>query len=104
MRAILSQAQSEIIRNRVYISRNIKVFTIETLAKEWEVPIPTLYRYISDDLRQKSREYARLSRQKNEKTNRSLCQICFEPLKSHLRCRICTQLTHEYSIHTHPLH
>lgn len=97
MRAILNSNLSEILRNRVSLSREIKMFTIEMIAEEWKITLSTLYRYNSTDLREKTRILAKKSNKKVIKADRSVCQICFKPIKGHERCKICTQLIHDYS-------
>lgn len=104
MRSLLTKSLTEILQNRVFISRQIKVFTIEQVSTEWNIPIPTLYRYISIQAREKSRDVSRIAYKREPKVDRNLCQICFEPLKNHARCAICTQLSHAYSLHEHVLH
>lgn len=101
MRAILNQTLSELLKNRVTLSREVKLFTLENVSEEWKLSIATLHRYDSSKLREKTRIYARITRRNMPKVNKTLCQICGEKLETHARCPICTQLEHDYSHHTH---
>lgn len=101
MRKILNPSQSDILKNRMYISRQIKIFKLNDLSKEWNISWMTMFRYSSEHFRELSRAHARKNWEIEKERNKTLCQICDDPLKGHERCPICTQLIHDYSRHTH---
>lgn len=103
MKKLLTPNLAEILKNRVEISRNTKIFKIEEIAKEWKVPYVTIFRYTSSQYRENSRIYSKKATLLNKSKNKMLCQICGDSLKGHERCPICTQLIHEYSRHTHEI-
>ncbi len=100
MKKVLDSHLETVIQNRVTIAHEIKLYTLESLAKEWHISIATLRRYHSLQEREKSRSAAKIYRTHTKRSGNA-CQICGLLLKTHPRCPICTQLTHEYSIHTH---
>lgn len=83
-----------ILLNRISISRETKLFSLEAIAEGWTVSTRTLLRYDSP----KDREYSLLIRKKGyekERTrDRSICQLCPIKLEGHPRCSTCTMLIH----------
>lgn len=84
-----------ILLNRISISRETKIFSLEEIAEGWTVSTRTLLRYYSP----KDREYSRLTSKKATETYRmrdkSLCGICTNKLEGHDRCISCTMLIHD---------
>lgn len=101
MREVLNGQQQEILKNRVYIARQIKIFDLKDISEHWKISIASIFRYNSPHLRESSRKYSRKVWDIERTRDKSVCQICFDPLKGHERCPICTQLTHDYSRHIH---
>lgn len=97
MKAKVHPALTELLKNRLYISRNLKSFTIEDLANNWGVASRTLFRYDSPHDRELSRIQAKRATEAYKAINKNLCQICDKPLQGHKRCPDCTML-----IHGHP--
>lgn len=83
-----------ILLNRIAISRETKLFSLEDIANGWTVSTRTLLRYDSP----KDREYSLIIRkrgyEKERTIDRSLCQICLSKLEGHERCKSCTMLVH----------
>lgn len=83
-----------ILLNRISISRETKLFSLEAIAEGWTVSTRTLLRYDSP----KDRAYSLLIRkkgyEKERSRDRSLCQICSRKLEGHERCSSCTMLIH----------
>lgn len=84
-----------ILLNRIAISRETKIFSLEDIAQGWTVSTRTLLRYDSP----KDREYSLLIRkkgyEKERSRDRSLCQLCSLQLEGHERCSSCTMLIHD---------
>lgn len=87
----LRDVEVDILANRVFISRTIRVFTIGDLSEAWKLSISSIYRYDSPTYREASR-----------KGNRGAyvpatinCHKCDEPIKDHARCKDCTILIHK---------
>lgn len=99
----LTDIQKDILRNRVFISRNIHIFRLYELSKEWGISIPTLFRYDSVYHRKLSLVSSRKQTLLQKKVDRKACQICFDPLKEHPRCKICTRLLHPDMTCYHPV-
>lgn len=97
MKKILNDSLTEILRNRIFISRKIKIYKIKDIAKEWNISEYTVFRYDSPRLREISRVNERRKRRLESKKDKSLCQICFKMIKGHPRCKVCTRLAHNVS-------
>lgn len=83
-----------ILLNRIAISRETKIFSLEDIAEGWTVSTRTLLRYDSP----KDRAYSLLIRkqayEKEKSIDRTKCQICGGKLEGHERCKSCTMLVH----------
>lgn len=100
---VLNLSQTEILRNRIFISRTVHIFNLGDVSKGWGISVPTLFRYDSDHHRKISQENTRKVYKNREKIDKAKCQICFEPLKGHERCSICTILLHDNIECYHPI-
>lgn len=84
-----------LLLSRITISRELKLFSIEDIARSWGVTSRTLSRYSSP----KDREYSRLAAKRATEAYRALdktlCQICGNKLQGHDRCKRCTMLIHD---------
>jgi len=102
MKKLLTPDQQDILRKRVELARGSNLFSLRNLQNGWLMTQISILRYTDEHYRLQSQIYARsYERGKQQSMDRSLCQICFMPLKGHERCPICSQLIHEYSRHTH---
>lgn len=95
MKKILNESQTDILKNRVFISRKIKAFTFGQLAEEWKMTKVTISRYDSPKYREMTRLYSKRKTDEEKLKDRKLCQICFLLLKDHARCGLCTRLAHD---------
>lgn len=66
MKLILSPELAKILKNRIYIVSEIKIFKLGELSKEWGMSYATQVRYNSDKYRESSREVARNYRKKEQ--------------------------------------
>ena len=94
MRQLLDDHSVTILQTRVQIARIIRLVTFDELAKEWGMSKATLYRYVSPDYRELSRESAREAHKKLQKIDRTKCHTCLKPIVEHARCPYCTILVH----------
>lgn len=112
MRAKVPAALTAILQNRIYISRQLKIFSLEDVAQNWQITSRTLFRYDSPQDRKLSRLSAKEYRDKNIKwpSNPSYkgigrpraedysdikrCLTCLAALEGHKRCLDCTMLIH----------
>lgn len=85
---------NEILNNRVYIAKYIKVFSVSDISKEWGVSNKTVQRYVSEDYRKLSRVAAKRTTDAYKAIDKSLCQLCNDKLVGHARCPTCTMLVH----------
>lgn len=94
MRAKLTPQEANLLRIRISLSREIKIFTLEDLARNWSISSATLIRYYSDHYRTLSRDSSRKQTLLYKAIDKTKCQICFTPLLGHWRCCSCTMLYH----------
>lgn len=83
-----------ILLNRISISRETKLFSLEDIAQGWTVSTRTLLRYDSPKDREYSRLIAKRATEAYRAIDRTLCQICQSKLQGHERCSSCTMLVH----------
>ena len=94
MRSVLEDVLIDILKNTVEISRETKIFTMHSIAKNWGISHITMYRYTSPEYRKLSRETSRKAHRTEKKIDKSKCYKCKRDLKTHDRCKLCTILLH----------
>lgn len=94
MKAKVSPLFTELLHNRIYLARNVKVFTLEQVAEGWEVSKQTLIRYESPRAREISRIVAKRFTDSQKGKDKSLCKTCGVKLIGHPRCKDCEMLYH----------
>ncbi len=100
MKKVINSDEQSIVKNRLLLSRSLKLFTIKKITKEWSVTRATLERYDSEKYRKLS-----LSYRSKMGVRQLTCQTCSQPLKDHPRCPLCTILLHgKPCIHVPKLH
>lgn len=105
IRQKLDSQEVELLRNRVAISREVGVFSLVDIVKYWDIGKTTLYRYDSDEYREKSRAIDKQTYQKQKASKVSdeirnggkVCATCEKPLEGHKRCPMCDRLIHKLS-------
>lgn len=83
-----------ILLNRISISRETKLFSLEEIATGWTVSTRTLLRYDSPKDREYSRFAAKRATDAYKALDKSVCQLCPIKLLGHPRCPTCTMLIH----------
>lgn len=94
MRVKVSPPLTDLLTNRIYISRKVKLFSLEEIAKAWDMSRRTLFRYDSPHDREVSRKAAKRATIAYKKIDKTKCAKCHKPLKGHSRCKLCTILVH----------
>lgn len=84
-----------ILLNRIAISRELHIFSLNEIAAGWEMSRKTLFRYESPESREYSRLIAKRATEAYRAIDKTLCQICGNKLQGHDRCSICTMLIHD---------
>lgn len=90
----ISPDLTTILLNRIFLSRQLKLFTLTHIAENWTISPRTLFRYDSPRDRALSVVAAKRATMAYKQRNKSLCGICTEPLLGHSRCLSCTMLLH----------
>lgn len=72
----------------------MRVFKLTELAKNWGLGWNTLFLYSSEKYRKSARNKIKIALRTKPKLDKTLCQICLEPLRGHKRCSDCTMLQH----------
>lgn len=86
---------TDILLNRIFISRELKIFTLTEIATNWSITPRTLFRYSSVKDREYSRLVARRTTEAYRNKDKTVCQICGKKLFGHERCKLCTMLIHD---------
>ena len=94
MRQKLDDQGAIILQTRMNIARAAKIFTHLAVAKEWGMSTATLYRYVSPEYRELSRDTERRQREKEVRRDALHCYKCRQLLATHERCLYCTILIH----------
>lgn len=94
MRAKVSPSLVEILKTRIHISRELKLFTLEDVAQNWGITSRTLFRYDSERDRELSRLQSKRITDSQRLIDKTLCQLCNQKLAGHKRCQYCTKLLH----------
>lgn len=95
MKSKVSPDLVTLLLTRIYLSRELKIFSLEELAKGWTITARTIYRYESPKEREYTRWVSKRVTDAHRALDKSLCQICGNKLKGHERCDTCTMLIHD---------
>lgn len=97
---ILNTDQETFLEYRIFLSKELGIFTLVEIADGWEMSLATLHRYKSVAYRIASQEAGRkVYLSYRNSLCRGVCYRCHDELKLHDRCTDCTVLLHDESEH-----